>query len=249
MIWDSHVHLKHGDKARTEYSTETIVSTMDAVGIEKSVVFAICTTTRSSIEMAERAVRQFPDRLTPYAYALPSYERPVYGELEQALSERGFRGIKLHAGECSLAEYVSDPVFELASRYQVPCLVDLRGDYPTAERLASAFPRTSIIIAHLGQYLCPDDSLIDRFIGLAQNLDNVLLDASGVVKQLKIKEAIERVGANRVIWGTDGPQQSPDTVAFARSELDRIRALGLDREAQEQVLGGSLAALLGRQRK
>ena len=45
MIIDSHVHLKHGDAQKTEYSAETIVKTMDAVGIDQSVVFAMSTTT------------------------------------------------------------------------------------------------------------------------------------------------------------------------------------------------------------
>jgi len=52
MIIDSHVHLKHGDAQRTEYSAEAIVRTMDAVGIDQSIVFAMSTTTRRSIEMA-----------------------------------------------------------------------------------------------------------------------------------------------------------------------------------------------------
>ncbi len=66
MIIDSHVHLKHGDAKGTEYSAETIIKTMDAVGIDKSIVFAISTTTKHSIEMAQEAVGKFPDRLIPY---------------------------------------------------------------------------------------------------------------------------------------------------------------------------------------
>ncbi|MBS7610501.1 hypothetical protein KEJ19_08140 [Candidatus Bathyarchaeota archaeon] len=66
MIVDSHVHLKHGDVNRTEYRAETIVYTMDTVGIDVSVVFAMGTSTNRSIEMALEAHRRFPDRLIPY---------------------------------------------------------------------------------------------------------------------------------------------------------------------------------------
>ena len=66
MIIDSHVHLKHGDAERTEYAPDEIVRVMDAVGIDKSVVFAMSTTTARSVEMAEAAVARFPDRLIPY---------------------------------------------------------------------------------------------------------------------------------------------------------------------------------------
>jgi hypothetical protein len=245
MICDSHAHLKHGDTAHTEYSAEAIVRTMDAVGIDKSVVFAMSTTTKRSIEMAEQAVAEFPDRLLPYVYALPSYERPVYQELEEALAKRGFRGIKIHAGECSLAEYIIDPVLELAGRYQAPCLIDLLGWHGVAESLARRFPQTKIIIAHLGRYLCTDEQLLDRFIGLGEKHENVYLDVSGVVMLGKIKEAVARLGASKLIWGTDGPHKAPDTVSFARLEMAKMRIAGLDRQAEQELLGGSIARLLG----
>ena len=55
MIIDSHVHLKHGNAERTEYRPEEIVESMDQAGVGKSVVFAMCTTTPRSIEMAREA--------------------------------------------------------------------------------------------------------------------------------------------------------------------------------------------------
>lgn len=244
MILDSHVHLKHGDALRTEYSAETIVRTMDEVGIDRSVVFAMSTTTRRSIEMAQEAVEQFPDRLIPYVYALPSYERPVIEELEEALA-LGFRGIKIHIGECSLAEYVTDPVIELAGRRGVPCLIDCSGQYEAIERMARTFPHTKIIVAHMGKYLCTDESLINRFIALAQECLNIFLDVSGVVLPWKIGEAVRRIGAERVIFGTDGPQEAPDTVGYARMELNKIRMLDLNPADEEMVLGGAIERLLG----
>lgn len=244
MIWDSHVHLKHGDAARTEYSAETIVRAMDAAGVEKSVVFAMSTTTRHSIDMAEDAVAQFPDRLIPYAYALPSYERPVIQELEEALTQRGFRGIKIHAGECTLADYVVDPVLTLAGRCGVSCLIDLAGNQGIAESLAGRFPQTKIIIAHLGRYRCADEDLIDGFIALAARRANLYLDVSGVVLLHKIRDAIERVGSKRVTWGSDGPVQAPDTATYLKLELDKIRGLKLEPQVEHDLLGGSLKALL-----
>jgi predicted TIM-barrel fold metal-dependent hydrolase len=245
MIIDAHVHLKHGDEMRTEYGPETILEVMDAVGIGKSVVFAMSTTTRRSIEMAREAVERFPDRLIPYVYAIPSYERAVLDEIDEAISNLGFRGIKIHVGECTLAEYVVDPVIELAGRKGVPCLIDCAGRYRDVERMASSFPETRIIVAHLGMYLCRDGGLIDRFIRMAEVHENIYLDISGVVMVEKIKEAVDRVGANRVIFGTDGPQERPDVVSFARSEIEKVKGLSLGREDEEMVLGGTISGLLG----
>ncbi|MGB9597494.1 MAG: amidohydrolase family protein [Candidatus Poribacteria bacterium] len=244
MIIDSHCHLKHGDAQRTEYSAEAIVSVMDSVGIDKSIVFAMSTTTSHSIEMARDAVEKFPDRLIPYVYALPSYNDVVLSQLEQAISTLGFRGIKIHAGECTLAEYVIDPVIDLAGRSGVPCLIDCLGRYEAIDRMAGKFSQTKIIVAHFGQYLCKDESLIERFIRLAERYDNVSLDTSGVIIVSKIKEAVKRIGAGRVIFGIDGPHESPDLIMFARAELDKIRMLNLDPQDEIAVLGGNIANLL-----
>jgi len=245
MIIDSHSHLKHGDEQKTEYSAETIVKIMDTVGIDKSVVFAMSTTTGRSIEMAKESVDKFPDRLIPYAYALPNYEAIVIGQLDKAISELGFKGIKIHAGECTLAEYVTDPVIKLAGKRGVPCLIDCLGRYEPIEQMAKKFRQTKIIVAHFGRYLCREESVIDRFIKLAEEHDNVLLDASGIVLVHKVKEAVDRIGSNRIIFGIDGPHKLPDTVTFARTELDKIRMLNLNPQDESAILGGNIIALLG----
>jgi len=244
-IIDSHVHLKHGDAAGTEYSAEAIVEVMDAVGIDRSVVFAMSTTTAHSIEMAQQAVEAFPERLIPYAYALPGFGEPVLPQIEHAIRELGFRGIKIHAGECLLAERVLGPVLELAAQERAPCLIDCSGNARAAERLVHGFPRTHFILAHLGRYLCTDEALIDRFIGIAQAHQNVYLDISGVVLTWKAGEAIRSLGARRVLFGTDGPHPQPDTRSMAQTELDKIANLRLSPEDAEEVLGKAVLRLIG----
>lgn len=243
-VIDAHVHLRHGNAAHTEYAPEVIVRTMDEAGIDKSVVFAMSTTTRHSIEMASSAVKQFPDRLIPYVYALPNYERPVLREIEDALSQRGFRGIKIHAGECILAEYVVDPVLKLAGKCGVPCLIDCGGRLDAAERMARAFPGTKLIFAHMGRFLCRDRKLIDEFIRLAEKQPNVFLDVSGVVLTEMVGEAVRQIGSGRLIWGTDGPDVKPDIITFAREELEKIRRLHLPEAAERNLLGGTIQGIL-----
>ncbi len=243
-IYDSHAHLKHGDAAATEYSAEAIVRMMDAAGIEKAVVFAMSTTTRRSVEMARDAVARFPERLIPYVYALPNYERSVLPEIERALTELGFRGIKVHAGECRLTDYIADPLFELAGRLGAPCLVDFSGDAATARRIAEKFPRTRLIIAHLGQYLCTSPERLDRFIEIAEQCSNVLLDASGIVLGWKVEDAVRRVGSDRILFGTDGPHPTPDIEDFGRIEVAKVNMLALSARDKENIFAGTLSKLL-----
>lgn len=244
MVIDSHVHLKHADAAGTEYPAATIVQVMDAVGIDKSVVFAISTTTEHSIEMAQDARAQFPYRLIPYINVEPTYSGAVLGEVDRAVSELGFRGLKMHLGFGVPPQSMLNPFVELAGARGVPILIDCVGRDDVVAEMARAYPGTSIIVAHLGRYLCEDPSVIDTFIGLAETLNNVFLDVSGVVLAHKIREAVERVGAGKVVFGTDGPHKQPDLAGYARRELNKIRALGLSPDAEAAVLGTTIAKLL-----
>jgi predicted TIM-barrel fold metal-dependent hydrolase len=244
-VIDSHVHLKHGDAARTEYAARVIIDVMDKAGIDKSIVFAMCTSTKRSIEMAESAVAEYPDRLVPYAYALPNYERPVIKELEAALARRLFRGIKIHASECTLADYVIDPVLKLAGRFGVPCLIDATGNHAVAQRLAQTFPENHLIFAHMGAYETRNAKLIDSFIRIAADHPHVWLDLSGVVLDAKIEEAARQLGSGKLVWGTDGPHARPDLVGYARDGLAKIRRLPIGQPEKDDILGGNVARLIG----
>ncbi len=244
LVIDSHAHLKHGDAAKTEYSAKAIVEVMDAAGIDRSIVFAMSTTTQRSIEMAKAAVEQFLGRLIPYVYALPSYERPVIEELDAALRGKRFRGIKIHAGECRLREYIIDPVFKLTAKYGAPCLVDTKGDARVARRLATAFPETTFLFAHMGAYMSRDRDMVDAFIRLAEEFGNVLLDTSAVALVYKMEEAVRRAGAEKLVWGSDGPHKNPGLVSYAQSELDKVQRLDIKQADKDRILGGNIAKLL-----
>lgn len=252
FIIDSHTHLKHGDQQKTEYTPEEVVRAMDGAGIAKAVVFAMSTTTRRSTKMVRDAVDQYPDRLIPYAYALPRYDRPVIEELEEALSRFGFKGIKMHMGECRVEGYIADSVFQLAADYDVPCLIDFSGRLEVCASVVQDFPRTHIIICHFGKYLSQDEQQTDAFIQVAEQHRNALLDASGVVLNHKIEEAARRIGAERILFGTDGPHSrkdgalyaAEDTVEFARQAIEQIESLRLSRSDKDAILSGNIKNLL-----
>jgi len=203
MIIDSHVHLKHGDAAGTEHSPAVIVEIMDAAGIDRSVVFAISTSTGRSFEMAADAAGLYPERLIPYIYALPGFEKPVEDRLRNAIEAWGFRGIKIHKGQCSLAEYVIDPVLWLAIETDVPCLVDFAGDLQAATRMATDFPDLRLIVCHFGLYLASRPEQVEPFIALAEERANVWLDASGVLLDWKSHDTgrVHREAAGHVRRG------------------------------------------------
>ncbi|MGB9607673.1 MAG: amidohydrolase family protein [bacterium] len=244
MKIDAHLHLRDDVYVGEEGIPENLVKMMDEVGIDKAVLLRLYVPPRKAMEELEKAREKYPQRFIPFFYALPDFREPVLKLMEEAIRERNFKGIKMHAGICRLEEYIVDPVFELAGELEVPILVDPAGDYANTERLAKAFPETRMIVAHLGFYLCSDGSLIDRFISLAREYPNVFLDISGVLLVDKIEKAIEEVGCDKIIWGTDGPSNQPDPVSFTKREMEKVLRLHLKEEEEMAILGGNIARLL-----
>ena len=247
MIIDAHCHLKHGDQQGTEYTPERIVAVMDVASIERTIVFAISTDARKAHTMTREAIRKFPDRLIGFAYAIPDFRYSILQEIGHVVTDLGFKGIKIHGGQTPLRPqlgFIIDPVLELAGDLKVPCLIDFIGRFEDAQRIAECFPNVSIQVAHLGQYRCSSESLIDRFIGLAEKHENLVLDISGVTLTWKIADAINRVGSHRVVFGIDGPHPYPTQEAYAQSEIKKVSMLGLPDEDLQNVMYGSISRLL-----
>lgn len=235
MIVDCHVHLKGGDVDRTESGPGRIVGVMDAAGIDRAVVFAMCETTRAATERVAAALAEFPDRLIGFAYAIAGFDTNVVDDLKEAV-DRGCRGIKLHAGETSLRPWVVDPLFAFAADSSVPILLDAKGDYSNVERLSREFPATNLICAHLGNMSEPNTR---RIIDLAKDRANLFLDTSYVRMTQYIGRAIETAGADKVLFGSDGPDVN------VKVELFKIRVLELAGADEQLVLGGNVLRLVG----
>lgn len=238
MIIDAHVHVKGGDMYRRHFPAELILKCMDEAGIDRSIVFSICASAKEANAMTLAEVAQGSGRLIPFAYALPAYDRLVVKELEKAILEDGMRGIKIHAGECRLPDYIIGPVLRLAGELRVPCLIDCLGDFATAKQLATKYHQTNIIYAHLGG-LGLSEAGIDNFIQLAKDCENVYLDTAYVPMAWKIGDAIEKAGPNKIIWGSDGPLIHPAL------ELQKVKILRLPKEDEHQVVAGNIARLIG----
>jgi predicted TIM-barrel fold metal-dependent hydrolase len=105
--------------------------------------------------------------------------------------------------------------------------------------IARAFPRLTIIAAHLGGYHVHEEAL-EHTIGLP----GVYLDTSwppsiATVGRDVARAAIERHGPERVVFATDWPMADP------AAEIAAIEALGLTPADTDAVLGGNMARLLG----
>ena len=96
------------------------------------------------------------------------------------------------------------------------------------EELAVEFPDLRVVLGHMGH---GNIVYINGSIDVAERNPNVYLETSGMPMHSKIRTAFERVGPERVMYGSDAPFHDPGV------ELRKVAVCGLDEAAQERVLG------------
>ena len=150
----------------------------------------------------------------------PNYRAEAAAALEEGI-ERGARGLKLHP-TTTLAHPADEPTVALLRRcgeLGVPALFHCGDDpYTTPQTMAlaaTAAPDTAIVLGHMGGYLH-----VEEAIDAAVAHSNLYLETSAMPYPEHIRTAIERVGPERVLFGSDGPGCNP------RLELDKVRSLG-----------------------
>jgi len=244
MIIDAHTHVKHGDGPRTEVPAGRIIEEMEKAGIDRSVIFAIYLPSKASHEMTLREYEKFPNRLIPFAHGLIHEGAEGAREVRRAVTELGFPGVKIHFGEFR-AEKGRLPtyddlagLFETIAELDVPALVDLVGAIEVAGVIPKKLPALKFIIAHLGHPREPE--IIDQAIQLCRAHENVWLDCSFCFVPEKIPEAIHICGANKIIFGSDGPSEW----VCAADLIARIHSYNLPPEDEAAILSGNIRKLI-----
>ena len=190
-------------------------------------------------EMAEAAER-FPGRLLPFARMHPSGGEAGVALFESAVRERGHRGLKFHPVGSMV--HPADPghvaFTRKAAELGVPVLFHCGDEEYTLPwqiaRLLEAVPEATIILGHMGGY-----SHVPDAIEVAERYPNAILETSACPHPGLIREAIARVGPDRVVFGSDGPGCLPAL------EVKKIRDLGLPEAVERKVLHDTMARLLG----
>jgi uncharacterized protein len=243
VIVDFHTHVDEAEAFGWIDPPEKLVPLLDEAGIDKAACMTYVDLPGSNpdaLEYLAEAVSRFPDRLIGFARLNPSYRREAREALGRAVSELGFRGVKLHP-TTTLAHPADEPTVTLlrqAAELKVPVLFHCGDDpYTTPQAIAAGArraPDTAVVLGHMGGYFHVDDA-----IAMAERHPNLYLETSAMPYPRKIAEAVERVGAERVVFGSDGPGCNPAL------EVQKIRMLGLGHDVEGLLLGRNAARLLG----
>lgn len=240
-IVDCHCHAGKGDGLTGPWDTAAplgrYLRRAVLAGINRTVLFAVF---HSDYAVANRQVARIvasrPGLFYGFAFVHPERDRGrVKALVQEAVERYGFCGIKVHRYDGRITREIC----EVARAFSLPVLYDVMGEVSVVELLATEYPDVSFIIPHLGSF--SDDwkaqlALIDHLV----RHPNIYTDTSGVRRFDLLKQAVERAGANKILFGSDGPWLHPGV------ELAKVRALGLSPSNERLVLGGNLLRLIAR---
>ncbi|HYB04291.1 MAG TPA: amidohydrolase family protein, partial [Nitrososphaerales archaeon] len=112
------------------------------------------------------------------------------------------------------------------------------GDDPFSNPLqiecaAMASPEASIILGHMGGFF-----YVEEAVRVAKRQRNVFLETSVMPYPEMIRSAVKALGSRRVFFGSDAPG------VHSRIEIQKIRASGISKDEQREVLSSSFLELL-----
>lgn len=256
-----------------------MVGHMDDVGIDKAVILPIdwgpefhcrCSL-HDMVAHAAACAARYPDRLIPFAGIDP--RRPgAAATLDQWFANGRLKGLKLYPNcgffpddDCAM------PIYEVCAAHDVPILFHtghplplLKRDYSQPERfrrVVESFPGLKVIFGHAG---APHDW--DGMLALVRASNEAVLELSACLWDdstelqelrlaLRIADARDRVGIERIVFGTDhvsGSRIRPPgflakvTAMFRRMPETACRAgVKLSEQENEMIMGTNAARLLG----
>lgn len=233
-IFDAHVHL--GRVKEREHTPEELLATMDDRGVQRAVVFSFAE--RIDNGYVSQAAAAHPDRFVPFVVINP-WADTAEEELRTSLAS-GFRGLKLHPvrhGYPLNRRWLVGPLLKICADFGAPVIAFGGQDYFSTpdrfEDLAREFPSVVLIMAHMGFTMERDAAQ-----RACARYDNIYVETSGVTALRYISGAIEKAGAEKIIFGSNMPSYD------LKEAIDTVRLAVPNEQDQRLVLGENLSRIL-----
>jgi predicted TIM-barrel fold metal-dependent hydrolase len=214
------VHCHVWPRSGEEISSRSLVEAGEMLGIKEYWCSAPVTSGYASVDEIRAgndvilaAMQRYPQQIRGLCFAIPGYYREARAEIERCL-DAGMIGVKLY-NQYKISEPAAWPVIELCAERQVPILMHAGHSTDPAARarqprishgadfaeVSQRYPQALLIMAHIGGG--GDWEWTLRALRGAS--PNVYVDVSGSnLDDGQVDFAVAELGAERVLFGTDG---------------------------------------------
>ena len=244
-VVDCHSHLGPALYMQgADTDADSLVQYLDALGVGLACVshsIAMVSDWQIGNTLLIDAVRLHPGRIFGYAFFNPRYPSSMPAELDRCIAA-GLRGLKAHPDfhQTPADAPAYDYLYERASEENRVILCHYGagpGRYAGAalwKRVVDRFPRATYVMAHS----LPGRGAVDLAVEYFGTRDNVFFCLANAFEPGVIEYAAERLGAERLLYGSDGCWGAMAT------RLGIVCSTRLDDTAKRLVLGGNMHRLL-----
>ena len=230
MIFDCDTHMSPYRNFEGAVNAEQLNDMLARGGVDQALVWLLPQevedVSESNLYIYENA-KKYPRLAVPFGWAnVMEGEQKALQDARTCLLEYGFKGVKLNGAQN--AYYIDSPsamrVCEEIAKNGGVIAFHIGADEPDftnasrAAAVAKAFPETPIMMVHMGGAGSPDRS--SEVIAAAKECPNMWLIGSAI-GAASVKTAIDELGAERVMFGSDSPFADPRACAAAYDEMLR----------------------------
>ena len=235
-------------RAKLDGRVSSLVASMDAAGIARSVVCPIATRPEHFDGILKWCIAIRSERIVPLASVHPA--APDVTSQIRRIAEAGLAGLKLHPmyQDFEIDEPRLDGLYAAAAEAGLIVVLHCGFDiaYPGStqahpHRVATVrdrYPELKLVATHLGGFKAWDE--VRRHLAGR----DVWMETSFTLNWMSDQEVLELIrshGTQRILFGTDSPW------ADQAEELAHFRALGLGQDEQAAILGRNAERVLGGQ--
>jgi len=222
-------------------TAQAIIGLMDRWNINRAVVAStrsVFLTCQDGHQELQDFVKDFPDRIIGFPIVSPKDGEEALQQVESA-HQYGAKGLRMFPQHHQY-RLDDDPtlvsILTLAQEYdmvvQIPCRIMLHWGLPQLDvreidGIAARFPKLKIMTGGLNY------SELRDLLGLMRRRDNVTFEISCLQVFDGIKTVVEKIGADRLFFGTGMPLQYPSpgiakTANALISDEDKEKIFGLN---------------------